>query len=119
MYARTLIAACLVMVLLAVVATAGAHTTTGKIQSIRVNDLSNSKGLDGDERNYAVAVRLESDQERLLGLSPAAEGQLSDSQKAMARLLHEAFLRNWTVTIRWDSPVRSHASILSVIVSRE
>jgi len=116
---KTIISACLGLMLLSTVAMASTHTTTGKITSISVNDLSNHKGLDGGERYYAITVRLDSTPERLLGLIPAAKGALSDTQKEMSRLLQEAFSKDRKVIIRWDSAVKSHASILSVTVTKK
>jgi hypothetical protein len=116
---KTIISACLGLMLLSSVAMAETHTTNGKITSISVNDLSNRKGLDSDEKLYAIAVRLDSDPKRLLGLVPSTKGALSDTQKTMSILLQEAFLNDWQVTIRWESSVKSHAPVLSVTVTKK
>jgi hypothetical protein len=108
----------LIMVLAATVTRGEAHITSGKITSIVVNDLGNPTGLDGANKRYAVTVSLDSEPDRLMGLSPTSAGQLTDIQKAMIELLKEAFKNEWKVAIRWESPVKTYAPILSVTVAK-
>ncbi len=116
---KTFAALFLVMALSATVTSAEAHSTSGKVVSIAINDPGNPTGLTGADKRYAVAVRLDSESERLMGLPAAADGQLSDVQKEMTRLLEEAFQNDWNVTIRWESTVKTYALILSVTVSKK
>lgn len=104
----------------AVSSQAAPHTAKGFIRAITVNDLSNQRGMmNSDERFYIVSVKLDSEPKRLFGLAPRADGRLSDTQDMMAKLLREAFLAELEVTIRWESPVKSRARILSVTASRK
>ena len=110
---------CLGMIVFSTVIFADVHSTTGTIQSISINDLRNLKGLDNGEQFYIVTIRLDSGPEKILGLTPDKDGELSGAQKAMFRLLQEAFRNKWKVVIRWESSVKLHAPILSVTIPNQ
>jgi hypothetical protein len=55
----------------------------------------------------------------VLGLPPTKEGELTVIQQAMLRLLQDAFLNKWKVTIRWESPLKTSAPILSVTIPKQ
>jgi hypothetical protein len=104
------------MIAFSTVTFADVHSTTGAIKSISINDLRNLKGLDNAEQRYVVTLRLDSGPEKFFGLVPGKDGELSGAQQAMLGLLQEALRNRWKVTIRWESSVTAHASILSVTI---
>ena len=116
---KTCAAMLLIMLVTATVTRGEAHVTSGKIISITLNDLGNPTGLEGADKRYAVAVSLDSEPDRLMGLSTTSAGQLTEIQKAMIELLEAAFKNDWKVSIRWESTVKSHAPILSVTVAKK
>ena len=97
---------------------------TGHVITLRINDLNDKRLLEPNERRHAFYVRLDAQPDMVLGFNPAKDSSISPVQQAMFKLLQDALANNWTVEIRWRSPVITltdrlppHATMLSVAVS--